>query len=146
MGRMTFVIAAGVSLFASILVGQGRLEIRAAATSPVSGWQQLPAPDPSTVLWVSPTNQLTAADVERIAPSQQADGRAAVTVVLTDAGARKMAEFSAGQIGKPLAILLDGKVISAPIVRGVIQKEATITGGPNGLTPDEVQRLLAILK
>ena len=67
-------------------------------------------------------------------------------MVLTDAGARKMAEFSAGQIGKPLAILLDGKVISAPIVRVVIQKEGTITGGPNGLTPDEVQRLLAILK
>jgi len=146
MGRSICVIGIVVSLFTGVLQGQGRFEIRAAATTPVSGWQQMSMPGRGGPLWVSPTNQLTTIDVERIEPARQPDGRAAVTVVLTDAGAKKMAEFSAAQIGQPIAMLLDGAVIWAPIVRGVIPKEGLLTGGPNGLTPDEVQRLLAILK
>jgi preprotein translocase subunit SecD len=89
---------------------------------------------------------LTTEDIERVAPSTSSEGYPAVTVVFTDDGAKKMAGLSRTRLGQPIAFLLDGKLIWATVVRGEIAKEAVLTGGPGGLTPDEIERLLAILK
>ena len=43
---------------------------------------------------------------------------------------------------RPIALLLEGKVVWAPIVRTTIEKEAVLSG----VTPDVVQRVLASLK
>ena len=51
-----------------------------------------------------------------------------IHVVFTGEGARKMARASEMHIGKPIAILVDGKVLSAPIVRSVIGDRAAISG------------------
>ena len=69
-----------------------------------------------------------------------------MAIVLTDAGAKKMAELSATQSDKPIALLLDGQVIWAPIVRGSIGKEALLTGGKGGLTQQQIDRLIASFK
>ena len=70
------------------------------------------------------------------------DGRDAVGVVFTAEGARKMRELSARQNNQRIAVLLDGKVIWAPVVRSTIDREATLTG----LSPDQAQRLVTALK
>ena len=57
-----------------------------------------------------------------------------------------MSELSAAQANKPIALLLDGQVIWAPMVRGSIGKEAVLTGGPGGLTKTQIDRLLASFK
>src|SRR5688500_8820804 len=103
-GVMCFLLTSGIR-------GQGALAIRAAATSPVSGWQQMASPAPDQVLWVAPTNDLTAVDIERAESVTGSDGSLALTVVFTDAGAKKMAALSATRIGQPIAFLLDGKLI-----------------------------------
>jgi len=139
-GGLIVVFLAGV-----FLQGQGSLEIRAAASSAVSGWQQMVAPGGNAV-WVAPASRLTSADIERAEARTLPNGDPAVGVVLTADGARKMAELSAAQADKPIAMLLDGKVIWAPIVRGNIGKEAVLSGGPGGLTPAQIQRLLASFK
>jgi preprotein translocase subunit SecD len=140
LGIVTVFLAAGVQ-------GQSALEIRAAATTQVPGWQPMTSPERDKArLWVSPTNHLTSVDIERAEPSTRPDGYQAITVVFTDEGARKMAELSAAQLNEPIAILLDGKVIWAPVVRDGIKKEAVLSGGPTGLTSDEIQRLLTSLK
>jgi preprotein translocase subunit SecD len=133
-------------LLTGAIRGQGALTIRAAATSPVSGWQQMASPDRERVLWVAPTNNLTSADIERAESATDSGGSPAVTIVFTDEGAEKMAALSATRLGQPIAFLLDGKLISAPVVRARIEREAVLSGGPGGLTRDEVQRLLAIFK
>jgi preprotein translocase subunit SecD len=69
-----------------------------------------------------------------------------LAVVFTDDGAKKMAALSATRLGQPIAFLLDGKLIWAPVVRARIEREAVLNGGAGGLTPNEVQRLLAIIK
>jgi preprotein translocase subunit SecD len=102
--------------------------------------------DPDRVLWVAPTDELTSVDIERAESVTGSDGFPALTIVFTDDGAKKMAALSATRLGQPIAFLLDGKLIWAPVVRARIEKEAVLSGGPGGLTPDEVQRLLAILK
>jgi preprotein translocase subunit SecD len=134
-----------VTLLAGILNGQTPVEIRAASASAVSGWEQMSSPggDP---LWVAPTTQLTSADIARAEARTLGDGGRAVALVLTDAGATKMSELSAAQANKPVALLLDGKVIWAPVVRGSIGKEAVLTGGKGGLTQTQIDRLLASFK
>jgi preprotein translocase subunit SecD len=62
--------------------------------------------------------------------------------VFTADGGRKMAQLSAAQIERPIALLLDGQVIAAPIMRSVIDKEALLTG----VMPDTVVRVLTVLE
>jgi preprotein translocase subunit SecD len=66
--------------------------------------------------------------------------------VLTDAGAAKMDALSKERANEPIALILDGQVIWAPVVRGSIGKEARLTGGPGGLTQEQIQRLLDSFK
>ena len=54
-----------------------------------------------------------------------------------------MAKVSEGHQGKPLAILVDGKVLSAPIVRATFRGQATITGLPS---KGEAERIVKGLK
>jgi preprotein translocase subunit SecD len=138
------IVGAIVTLLAGILNGQSPVEIRAAASSAVSGWQRMASPggDP---LWVSPDNQLTSTDIER-AEARTLPSGPAVAMILTAEGAKKMAALSKAQIDKPIALMLDGEVIWAPIVRSTIEREAILSGGPGGLTPAQIQRLLTSLK
>ena len=142
----TFVIIGTiVTLLAGILNGQSAFEVRAAAATAVSGWQQMSTPG-GEALWVAPGTRLTAADIERAEARVLPDSGPAVAVVFTDAGAKKMAALAAEQSDKPIALLLDGKVIWAPVMRGAIGKEAVLTGGPGGLTKAQVERLLQSFK
>jgi preprotein translocase subunit SecD len=134
-----------VTLLAGVLNGQSVVEIRAAASTAVAGWQQMASPGGKPV-WVAPDISLTSADIARAEARTLTDGGPAVAIVLTDNGATKMAQLTASQANKPIALLLDGQVIWAPIVRGAIQKEAVLTGGPGGLTQAQIQRLLASFK
>ena len=133
-----------VTLLAGILNGQSPVEIRAASSSAVSGWKQMSSPrgDP---LWIAPTIQLTSADIARAEARSDPPGPS-VALLLTDEGAKKMSALSAAQANKPIALLLDGQVIWAPIVRGAIGKEVRLTGGQGGLTKAQIDRLLASFK
>ena len=134
------------SLIAMFLAGvfmqaQDALEIRAASSTAVAGWQSMPGPGGGS-LWVSPTTALTSADIARAEPRTQADGQRAVGIVFTAEGARKMTQLSDAQRDKPIAVLLDGRIVSAPTVRSTISSEALFTG----TTPAVVERMLALLK
>lgn len=138
------VIGLIIVMLVGVLMDQSPLEIRAAASSPVAGWQQMSSPGGEAV-WVSPTSRLTGADIERAEVRTQ-NGQPAVGVVFTAEGEKKMIALSAEQTNRPVALLLDGKLIWAPIVRGSIGSEAVLTGGPDGLTPAQIERLLTTFK
>jgi preprotein translocase subunit SecD len=134
-----------VTLLAGILNGQTPVEIRAASATAVSGWQQMSSPG-GAELWVAPNVQLTSADIARAEARTDPDAGPSVVLLLTDEGAKKMSELSATQANKPIALLLDGQVIWAPIVRGSIGKEVRLTGRDGGLTQRQIDRLLASFK
>src|SRR5688572_20438970 len=117
--RRRLLLAIGVMCFllTGAIRGQSAFAIRAASTSPVSGWQQIASPDRDRVLWMAPTNDLTSADIEHAESVTDSDGFPALAIVLTDDGAKKMAALSATRLGQPMAFLLDGKLIWAPEVR-----------------------------
>ena len=70
-------------------------------------------------------------------------GQPDVTFTLHADGARRFAEATAANIGKPLAITLDGKVISAPTIEGRIAGDGHIVGR---FTATEAADLAAILR
>lgn len=63
----------------------------------------------------------------RVVPGADAD-HFGVTVRLTADGARKMREATADHLGRPIAILIDGQVVAAPILRSPIEDTALISG------------------
>ena len=129
-------------LFAGILPAQAQFSIRAASDQPAEGWTRMEFNNKA--VWVSPTVSLSAADVLRAEPARGPDGRMAVGVFFTEAGKQKMHDLSIAQLGKLIAIVVDGNVIFAPLIRSEINGEAQITGNdPSGLTPAVVDRIVA---
>ena len=63
-----------------------------------------------------------------------------VSVTFTPAGARKMQAATEGNIGKRMAILIDGVVVSAPVVNSVLSESAVVEGH---LTRQEAERIVA---
>ncbi len=139
------IVGAIVTLLAGVLNSQSSVEIHAASSTAVTGWAQMAGPS-GDALWVAPEVRLTSADIERAEAGNSADAGPGISLVLTDLGAKKMAELSSAQSNKPIALLLDGQVIWAPVVRGSIGKQVRLTGGDGGLTQAQIQRLLASFK
>ena len=68
-----------------------------------------------------------------------------VGVVFNDSGKQKFADATAANIGKPIYIIYDGAVVSAPIVSSAItQGECTISGG--NWTLEDAQQLSNTIK
>ena len=130
-----------VILFGSVLQAQAQFTINAAAEDSVPGWQKMDIEGRS--VWVNPTPAITSADFQGAEPAADRKYGNFVKVIFTDAGASKMRELTTAQMNKPIAIVLDGKLISAPRVRSVISNEGIITGKPpGGLSIEEVRRIL----
>ena len=62
-------------------------------------------------------------DLEKIKMAQDDLGRNIFILTFTTAGAEKMASISGNNIGRRLAIIIDGRLITAPVIRD------TISGG-----------------
>jgi len=72
---------------------------------------------------------LTGADLKAAFPGTDQYGKPSVNLEFTTAGAQKFAEATQRSIGKPLAILLDNKIISAPKVNtAILDGRAQISG------------------
>ncbi len=68
--------------------------------------------------------------IDAQATTSSDSGEIGVSMRFNNIGARKFAEISANNIGKQFAIVLDGKVLTAPVFKGVIPSgNAEITGG-----------------
>jgi len=71
---------------------------------------------------------VTGRDLRTARRGQGQFGEAVVHFYLVPAGGDKFAEFTSTHIGEPAAIVLDGKVISAPVIRSRIRDEGYIEG------------------
>ena len=139
-------------LFVGIAKAQSRLSIRAASAEPVDGWKmkQVEHCEGRCAVWVSPTAAITESDIEHAQPEVRADGYRIINVVFTDAGLDKMHDLTAAQLKKLVVLIVDDKVVWAPTVQyifGAAAKKNVLTGNtPNGLTQEEVERIMAILR
>jgi preprotein translocase subunit SecD len=67
--------------------------------------------------------------VESAEPREAAGGSGwEIAVRLNEAGAAALAEASSRSIGRRLAIVVDGKVVSSPVIRSAVGKDIVISG------------------
>jgi SecD/SecF fusion protein len=75
-------------------------------------------------------------------PTTDQQGRRAIGFTFDDVAATKFFRITSENIGKPLGILLDDQVISAPEINSAIRSTGIITGGTTGFTQTEVSDMV----
>jgi hypothetical protein len=105
-----------------------RFEVRLAELQPVPGLIVAHVADSARVIYLHPEAIVTNDDIARSWVTEDGPDRFAVSVELLDAGAQRMQQATATHIGRPVAILIDGNVVMAPVVRSTIRNAAMITG------------------
>jgi preprotein translocase subunit SecD len=93
---------------------------------------------------VRKTAVVTGRDLRTAKPSLDEANRPAVSFELNNDGARKFGKATGENIGRRLAIILDGRVQSAPVIEGRITDSGRISGG--NFTAQETQDLSLVLR
>jgi preprotein translocase subunit SecD len=86
---------------------------------------------------------VTGRDLRNARPSLDENNQPAVSFSLSNEGARKFGKVTGENVGRQLAIILDGRVQSAPRIESRITNDGRITGS---FTSEETQNLSLILK
>jgi preprotein translocase subunit SecD len=104
-------------------------EVRRAEDKPGEGLTEATVAGSARKVYLHREAALTGRDVTEARAIVDGTNGPAVEITLTEEGRKKLAKLTEGHQGKPLAILVNGKVLSAPVVRGTIsQGKALISG------------------
>ena len=124
----------------STLQAQIRFEVRLAEDQQTPGLTEAQIAGSERVVYLHEESIVTNEDIAQSSVIQ-GDGpsRFSVTVQFSAAGAQRMREATASHIGRPMALLIDGDVVLAPVVRSVISDSAMITGD---YTQAEAERIV----
>ena len=120
--------------------GSTTLEVRLAETQPGAGLVEAEVQGSSQKIYMRSSAVVTGADVTGARAVDAGGGRYSVGVAFSAAASNRLAESTKIHIGKPVAIVLNGRVISAPIVRSIIRDSAVISGS---FTKEEADRIVA---
>jgi hypothetical protein len=117
------------SVFVSDLQAAIRFEVRLAEDKPATGLREVRVSDSGRSIYLHDEVIVTNSDiaVARVAPGVR-PSEYNVTIEFNSSGIEKMRSATANHIGKPIAILLDGQVVMAPVLRTLISASARITG------------------
>lgn len=91
-------------------------ELRAAAREPLIGYTKCKASEKVGELYLSSQSVLSEEDVSTARTGDSIDS-ADVIVHFSEEGTRKLSAFTGNSIGSPLATIVFGDVVSAPIIR-----------------------------
>lgn len=118
-----------------------RFEARLAESTPTLDLRPVRVRGSERVVYLHPETVVTNDDIvtTRVIPGN-APGQFHVAVTLTPSGGEKMRSATANHIGRPLALLVDGEVISAPTVRDPVGADGLISGN---FTQEEADRIAA---
>jgi SecD-like export protein len=117
-----------------------RFEVRLAEIRPAAGLREARISGSDRVVYLHQEIIVTNGDIahSRVVAGDSAS-RFGIAVEFNAAGAQKMREATANHIGRPLAVLIDGEVVIAPVLRSPIGTEAVITGD---YTRTEAERIV----
>jgi preprotein translocase subunit SecD len=116
-----------------------RLELRRAEAEPAEGLTEATVERTKKKVYLHKEADATNEDVAGARVIQDARQRPSIEITFTAAGAKKMARVCEEHQERPLAIVVDGKVISAPIVHSKFSTRAEISGM---FTKEEAERIV----
>ena len=119
-----------------------RIELRLAEDAPADGLTAAKIGEDGETIYLSAEAIATGRDLTRAGLGKEPQGALRIDLEFDKAAGEKLAKISAANIGKRIAIVSDGKVISAPTVRSEISTEVAISGN---FTKAELVDLLAAL-
>jgi hypothetical protein len=116
-----------------------RFEVRLAEQNPGPDLKEAKVAGTNSSIYLHNEVVVTNADIAR-AEVIPHESQSWIGVTLTPAGAQKMHSVTEKNIGKRMAILIDGEVISAPVVMDAIAETAVINGN---ITKEEAEKIVA---
>jgi SecDF, P1 head subdomain len=117
------------STFNSNLQAAIRFEVRMAETAPAPGLQKAKVAGADKYVYLHHQVVVSNNDIAEVKVVQAgAPSQYGISIKLNAAGAGNMRQATEAHIGRPLAILLDGQVIMAPVVRDTVGGSALLTG------------------
>jgi hypothetical protein len=105
-----------------------RFEVRLAEDRPTPGLVVERVSASGDVLYLHPEIVVSNDDIADSWVLDEGTGRFGVAVQLLPAGAERMRRATAAHVNRPVAILIDGRVAMAPVVRSPIGDSAVISG------------------
>ena len=142
----TFLLSAAVFLSLGVCLADDlKLEFRRAQDEAGPGFTKRQIEGGKESVYVHDTADfaLTPNDVEEAKPGLTGGFQPAVIITFTRSGGEKMSQLTADWLGKKLAIVVNGKVIAAPVIRSRITDSAIIEGN---FTAAEVERIARSLQ
>jgi preprotein translocase subunit SecD len=117
------------SPFVSDLQAAVRFEVKLAESKPGPGLREVKRAGSEPPVYIHQEAVVTNSDIAsaQVVPGA-IPGRYAVQVEFNTSGAAKMRAATAGHIGRPVAILIDGEAVMAPVLRTPISASAVVTG------------------
>jgi len=118
-----------------------RLDVRLAETNPAADLRPAVVAGSGERIYLHPETVVNNSDIVRaeVIPGST-PSTFGVSVTLTRDGAARMFQATQSHLGRPLAILIDGQVVAAPVVRGAIGASGIISGA---FTRAEADRIAA---
>lgn len=114
-------------------------ELRQAESKPAEGLTEASVAGTKNKVYLHKEAGLTKQDIVRAQATTDVEDKPAVEITLTEEGRRKLAKLTEDHQGKPLAIMVAGKVIAAPIVRTKLNQDKVLVSG--SFTKEEVDRI-----
>jgi len=124
-----------------------KLEFRLAQDKPGAGLVEAELPKEGAdkkpgKIYMHKKPALTEADIDRAVGTVDNTGRPAIAVQFTPTGGKKLKKLTSQNIDKKLVILFEGKVLTAPTIRGAIGDRAILSGR---FTKQQVAKIVAAL-
>ena len=126
---VAIVFGVGYSAWVTQVSAAVRFEVRLAEDQPRAGLvvAQVGA-DPVHLIYLHPRPVVANDDIAQSWVVDDGSEQYAVSVELLQPGADRMRQATSAHTGRPMAVLIDGRVVMAPVVRSEIGASAVITG------------------
>jgi preprotein translocase subunit SecD len=116
-----------------------RFEARLAEEQPVPGLIVAQIGNSGRLIYLHPEIVVSNDDISESSIVDEGGGRVSIALRFEPEGAERLRQATQAHIGKPMALLIDGRVVMAPTLRGAISDSAMITGV---YTKAEAQRVV----
>ena len=105
-----------------------RVEFRLAQTEPAEGLTQMSIPGLEEKFYLQDEVLLSNEDIQFAFPVKRQE-HSVIELTFTEAGKEKFAQITKENVGKKMGVLIDGKLIMAPIIRAPILEGKAIIDG-----------------
>jgi preprotein translocase subunit SecD len=121
-----------------------KFELRRAETKSAEGLTEATVTGTKSKVYLHKEAPITNKDIARAEPRTDNGNKPAVQIVFTEEGRKKLAKLTEEHQGRPLAVMVNGKVICAPIVRDKISGGQAVVSG--NFTMEEAESIAKGIK